>query len=157
MHNKTEQFFPPGLSCLHDGRIGTVTVTNDEAQFIVRLSEAGDHRLLKINNIYLFTLFGFSLNNIIDTVYFERIKSVSRALEVLGEIARASDSRVAIGKPELMAAHVIDQELSLLVVEPSWGGGALALARQENVTLHRCDAVELSTISEINLFDATAK
>jgi hypothetical protein len=108
-----------------------VGMGNLEAEFVSLKGVA--YRLL-VGKVFEVTTFGFGLRNTVEGIYTEQITPDSVAT-VVEEFRQASSGTRLLGDVASISNHILREGMALFVVEPSEGGGLLAICDPESIKL----------------------
>lgn len=118
---------------LNDGMLIGLRVgkANAEAEFV---SLEGARFNLSIGKAMQVTPFGFGLRNTVEGIYTEQITPDS-VLGIVAEVRKASSGRQLLGDDVRLCDYILREGMVLLVVEPSEGGGLLAICDPASIEL----------------------
>lgn len=89
---------------------------------------------LQVSKVFEATAFGIGMRNTVEGVYIENI-DINNVEYIVSELKIAAGHRILLGDMKKICDAILEMGASLLVVEPSEGGGVLAICDANTITL----------------------
>ncbi len=122
-----------GAEGLHDASL--VGIEFDDRALKLRFRHVNGSKVqLHIEDVIEVAVFGLGMRSTIDGIYTEEI-TTENVEKVIEEIRRASGNRVLLSPITRISQTILDKSACLLVVEPSEGGGVLAICELQKVRI----------------------
>jgi hypothetical protein len=122
-----------GAEGLHDASLVGIEF-DDRALKLMFRHVNGSKVQLHIDDVIEVAVFGLGMRSTIDGIYTEEI-STENVDKVIQEMRQASGNRVLLGPIIRISQMILDKPACLLVVEPSGGGGVLAICELQKVRI----------------------
>jgi hypothetical protein len=122
-----------GAEGLHDASLVGIEFDDRVLELIFRHVN-GSKVKLRVDDVIEVAVFGLGMRSTIDGIYTEEINP-ENVEKVIEELRLASGNRVFLGSIGRISQMILDMSACLLVVEPSEGGGVLAVSELSKIRI----------------------